>query len=801
MSSRAERAVAVLGVASLGVYCALFFTGGWVDCRQLGDRLAQSKRLGLELLAERGVRADSLDVLARFQRNDDLFDYLGSVLNREAALRVFRDRITPYRLELGWGPPRDGGKQNAVADRRYTLSVDAEGRIQAFRLPPEEATAQARAPGDTAAKAGARWMGSTLGVDVAALDPEPDVVQDMRAGVAVDTVTWEGKDPDVLGATLALKIELKGSSIIGFERKRTLPPLARSELDRRGRLVRFLPLSGMFVVLGLAFLVFIQRVRREQIDFRLGGVAGAAMFFGFVLGQGPLLAQEPDLEGIAWIFATLVNGFLFGLLVLTVVAAGESIAREQWPEKMATIDRLLAGHFFSRSTGKAILIGSCVGMAWLAAEQLVRRWILPPLSGIGFQSETLLGAVQSSVPALCLLGIAVVSVVLAEGTTRLFLLSWLRVRIRSERVVAVLGTLIATGVLYPRFQDLRPVEAGLALSAIVNVMIVGAWLGGELAIGVWATLFQALIGSGLRLLAFGGAPAASGGVLLAGCAAVVGLAGMAVERPRPPRQRPYIPPYVSRLQERARQHHELELARQAQLSILPRSVPVISGFDVATVCVPAMEVGGDYFDFFPLGDRRLGVVIGDVSGKGIRAALYMTLAKGILLPLASSGRLSPREVLLRLNELFFRQAERGVFLSVVYGEFDLDRRTLTVARAGHNPLIVLRAGSGSSIEIAPEGIAIGLDRGKLFDSTLEERTIALAAGDMFLFYTDGFTEAMNANREEFGEERMCNVLLQSASGDAATLVSQINVALQEFVAGTPQHDDMTMVLVRITDPG
>jgi hypothetical protein len=560
-------------------------------------------------------------------------------------------------------------------------------------------------------------------------------------------------------------------------------------------------MAGMFLVFGIAFLVFIQRIRREQIDFRLGGAAGATLFIGFAFGQGSIFAAQPQLEGLIWLIITAINSFVFGLIGVTLFSAGESVAREHWPEKLATLDGLLAGHWRSTRTGRSILLGGSVAAINLAAEQIVKRWVVPAAHGVAIESDSILVPLNTWSPGVCLLGLALLGTALSEGALRLFLLSWLRPWMRSLRWLGVLGALVSAGVFYQDYASLRPVAAGLVLAAASSALLVWAFLAGELAIGVFAVLMQSLVPPGFKLLALGGPFTLSGLGLLGTGGAIVGLGVLSLVRPRAPRQRAYVPPYVSRLQERARQQHELDLARRAQLSILPRSVPVIQGFDIATVCVPAMEVGGDYFDFFPLGERRLGVVVGDVSGKGIRAAFYMTLAKGILLSLATSGRFSPREVLLRLNELFYGQVERGVFLSVVLGEFDLDRGTLTLARAGHNPLIAVRAGGGRHTEIAPQGIAIGLDPGRLFESTLEEKTVALARGDVFLFYTDGFTEAMNAKREEFGEERMCSLLLSSTREDATALLGEINAELQAFVADTPQHDDMTMVLIRITDAG
>jgi serine phosphatase RsbU (regulator of sigma subunit) len=256
------------------------------------------------------------------------------------------------------------------------------------------------------------------------------------------------------------------------------------------------------------------------------------------------------------------------------------------------------------------------------------------------------------------------------------------------------------------------------------------------------------------------------------------------------------PDYLDRLAEKERMKRELEIARRVQLSFLPRQLPKIDGLDLAALCIPANEVGGDYYDFVKLDKNRLGVLIGDVSGKGVSAAFYMTLTKGIIKSSVQEN-LSPSQVLIRANQLFYENVERGIFVSLIYGVFDLEKRTFTSARAGHNPILLMRRLQQNAVFVSPQGLALGLDHGEVFARNIQEQTLVLNNGDVFVFYTDGFTEAMNGRAEEFGESRLIEVLSNGVDVSSVDTINNLHNAVQIFTNATQQHDDMTMVVVKI----
>ncbi|BCS35755.1 hypothetical protein TBR22_A49890 [Luteitalea sp. TBR-22] len=249
-------------------------------------------------------------------------------------------------------------------------------------------------------------------------------------------------------------------------------------------------------------------------------------------------------------------------------------------------------------------------------------------------------------------------------------------------------------------------------------------------------------------------------------------------------------------QERVRQ--ELAIARRIQLESLPQRPPNVPGLDVAGVSVPAQEVGGDYFDYLEGVEGRLGVMIGDVSGKGTSAALYMSKLQGIVRSLHGFG-LPPRQLLVRTNDLLGRDMEKRAFVTVLGAFFDTRTREATVVRAGHLPLYHWQAATGTVTRVLPRGLGLGLVAGELFGVELEERKVSYAPGDVFLLVSDGITEAYDAERDEFGEERLEALFTRLARSNTpvAGIVSAVNAAAGEHAAGAAQHDDQTVIAIRV----
>jgi phosphoserine phosphatase RsbU/P len=252
--------------------------------------------------------------------------------------------------------------------------------------------------------------------------------------------------------------------------------------------------------------------------------------------------------------------------------------------------------------------------------------------------------------------------------------------------------------------------------------------------------------------------------------------------------------------EKRRLEEELRIAREIQMSLLPQGPLVVPGLSLTAVCVPAREVGGDYYDFLPLDEDRLGLLIADVSGKGTSAALYMAELKGIMLSLCQMHR-SPRELLIHANHIIADNLDARSFITMTYAVIDRRARTMTYARAGHTPMIHLSP-KGPRREariLAPDGLVLGLkiDRGEMFERLLEESVIDLHTGDLFVLFTDGISESMNEVSDTFGETRLGKLIEEHGHLPFDQLRERILREIEAFVGNASQHDDMTMILVKV----
>ncbi len=249
------------------------------------------------------------------------------------------------------------------------------------------------------------------------------------------------------------------------------------------------------------------------------------------------------------------------------------------------------------------------------------------------------------------------------------------------------------------------------------------------------------------------------------------------------------------LSEQERLRHELAIARRIQLASLPQTTPKVAGLDIAGISIPAMEVGGDYFDYLNGVPNAITVIVGDVSGKGTSAALYMSKVQGILRSL-HGFRLSPRELFIRANQLLCHDMERKSFVTSLGADFDATARRLVLARAGHLPLFYYHAQTQRVEKITPKGLGLGLDNHGAFAIELEEKVIQYATGDVFLFVTDGITEAQSRNGSEFGEDSLSKILESSFTLSADKIRDQVITAVKQFAGEAIQHDDQTVVVVK-----
>lgn len=254
--------------------------------------------------------------------------------------------------------------------------------------------------------------------------------------------------------------------------------------------------------------------------------------------------------------------------------------------------------------------------------------------------------------------------------------------------------------------------------------------------------------------------------------------------------------------EKRRLEEELRIARAIQMSLLPRGPLGVPGLAITALCVPAREVGGDYYDFFHLSRERLGVLIADVSGKGTSAALYMAELKGLILALSQRYE-SPRDLLIEVNRIISEHLDSRSFITITYAVIDLQAGSMTFCRAGHTPLIFLSGPSSvdpSTRVLTPSGMVMGLrieGAAEKFAELLEEERVELSAGDVIVLYTDGITEAMNPESDLFGESRLSRIVEEHGHLESSELRERIMREVEAFVGSADQHDDMTMILLKV----
>jgi sigma-B regulation protein RsbU (phosphoserine phosphatase) len=253
---------------------------------------------------------------------------------------------------------------------------------------------------------------------------------------------------------------------------------------------------------------------------------------------------------------------------------------------------------------------------------------------------------------------------------------------------------------------------------------------------------------------------------------------------------------------RERANREMEIAREVQERMFPQALPAVPGVDYAGYCRPALGVGGDYYDFFPLKERedgsfQLGIAIGDVSGKGISAALLMSSLRASLRGMTRNAAGDLAVVMRDVNELVYDSSASNRYATFFYAQFDPRSRVLSYVNAGHNAPILIRPTSGSApgwevLRLELGGPVVGLLR----EAEFQQANLPILPGDILLAFTDGISESMRADEEEWGEERMIDFLIAHAKLPAQALLDAVLDEATCFAAGAPQYDDMTLLVFK-----
>ena len=253
----------------------------------------------------------------------------------------------------------------------------------------------------------------------------------------------------------------------------------------------------------------------------------------------------------------------------------------------------------------------------------------------------------------------------------------------------------------------------------------------------------------------------------------------------------------SEAHEKRRLDQDLMVAQEVQRILLPSSEPKVNGFEICGINIPASRVSGDYYDYIRVDERRTGVVIADVSGKGVPASLIMAMCRIVLRSTAPECH-SAAAALHRLNRKLYPDIKEDMFISMAYVILDDESSTVTLCRAGHDAPLHYSPATQTVSKINPPGMVVGIDSGDVFDRIATDFSVTLETDDCLVLYTDGVTEALDRNGLEFGMKNMIQSIQASASGGASAIVARLTEDLKAFIGTYPQNDDITLIVIRKT---
>lgn len=601
----------------------------------------------------------------------------------------------------------------------------------------------------------------------------------------------------VMGVVPKLEIELLPAGVI---RKIEVDMGSFDDLEDSVSRTRVNIVMGVILIFFVWLLIsFYLRIKSRAIDTRPALIV--AIVSGFAVPLLLLLAFSREYgisfqtSEISTLFNQLLSFGVFGALTATAffvaTAVSDSVTRQYWPEKLKTWDLVRRGMFKNKPIGWAIIRAVSIG-AILAGVYSIFLNFFPDiyLSGnTSFMSSRFIFAPFANVAFTLLLVVAYVVTTFLIIGNQLYAFSskkWL--------IPLVSGVLFA--LIDPLFVTMFPASSELIFNFGLGVLIGYFYITYDfvtIALGFFVFLNFISTASGWLVSNSPDEATFIGFILTLVFLVVSGLFFVLVGDDKDSLP-DYVPEYIEDLAKGERVKQELDIARTVQKAFLPNTTPDIKGFDSAAVCYPAQETGGDYYDIICLDDERTAIAIGDVSGKGIQAAFYMTFAKGVIHSLCTIFP-SPKTMLFRVNKLFNQHATRGTFISMIYGVLNSKDNTFTYIRAGHNPMLYKNA-SGEVKWMQPKGVAIGMTKGEIFNKVMEEDTIQLSKGEVIILYTDGITEAQNEEDLFYEEERLFKLLKREKTDSAKELRNLIIEDVRTFIGNARQYDDMTLVVIK-----
>lgn len=606
------------------------------------------------------------------------------------------------------------------------------------------------------------------------------------------TFTWKSRSQPECRALL----RIAGGTPVFF-RLLQEPPEAQKELfqgiDSRQSLLEALAslLVAAFLLTNLAMVIFLVQMRRENLGFYLAVLRMAALFcflqlvFEFV-SRRPMGAMQFGLVGIHLVLVVwLASGMIAGDFAAHVSGQWHWVWLRAWRE----------GVDLRHHAGWSLLLGLS-GAAIFCALPPLATAVLPGTYWLswpaGFLQNSWMPGLNTVMPHLFFSSAAFLSAISAfPSRPGAGGWSWLW-----RAMCIVLGT--AAALLETNL--FGPIAATLGLALAITLagrylFLIGGALTAFLAVALSEPLLATLIlaghaaNNGMQTLSW-----AWPGVALFPALVILGVwlvrssdcAELPVTTPKDAE-----PIFET---ERNRLDREFELARQAQQKLLPGKTPQLERFALSAICQPAREVGGDLYEFTALPDGRMLLSVADVSGKGMPAALYMTMTKGVLMA-ASQETADIARIATAVNEQMHRSAARKVFLTAVFAVLDPATGEVEYLRAGHNPAILCGPPGKEVGYLQQPGLGLGLTGTAIFAKHLHPSRFRMTPGEMLILYSDGIPEAMNQAGELFGEDRLLDTVRQARGLNAEEMRNQILRAVEKHARGTEPNDDITLLIL------
>lgn len=762
-------------------------------------------KIANEFLSKRGIKTDAFQSEAFIDpymvQNRYLIKKLGDVKYSE----YLNNSEFPLKR---WDVMFHQNLSKEIPQYSYFVSVNSSGKVIGFKYFLPDTVSIPSLDENDAIQLAKKYLANEQNIDTSKFvykEREQDNYKNR-----IDYLIRFDKSVPELSAKVELQVYVKGNLITGFFSYLEVPQQYKEYFNAGEYL--FGTSSAIIVVFLMLFAFFLYLKKYHQGEVWMS-VARNLFIIYFLMtmlslvNYWPGLGQGLNIGNLSFlntkVILVLTNGlivyFFLSLLVFATWSVGESYARSLWPEKLRGIDSFINAHIFSiqsgSSLGKGWVLGIGLAFVYVSAAIILNQ----PNATMFINTSRSLEIFIGFAPAASVVLDSMSAAIIASVTTAFFIINISYQRWKKKWLSIFLTGIVTvfTIVISETPPSLNNFTAGL-----IKDFLFGCFLGYLYFKFDLLTIASMLFTSGMITRSFGLINSESTfyqfNLIPISIAFLIPALIYIISRVR---KEEYIlenfglPSHVRRISERERLRKELEIAAKVQLSLLPKEEPKLPGYDIAAISIPAIEAGGDYFDFVKLSVSKLGVAIGDVSGKGVGAAIYMTLTKGILQAHAEEDT-SPKNVLAKVNRLLYKTIEKNSFVSMFYAILDVKQHKMIYARAGHNPGILTSQQSGGTKLLLSKGMALGLEEGQIFSSTLNEEEFALNQGDVCVLYTDGFTEAMNEKNDQFGEDRLISLIEKNRSAGSRELINIILKEVNKFVDNYPQHDDMTIVVVK-----